>query len=54
MARRKRKSIFSEYMAFLKHNKAYWMLPIVLVLLLLAGVLIFGGTSAAPYIYTLF
>ncbi len=50
----KRKSIFSEYLAFLKHRKAYWMTPIVVVLLLLAALMIFGGTSAAPFIYTLF
>ncbi len=50
----RRTSIFSEYFAFLKHNKAYWMVPIVLVLLLLAALLVFGGSAAAPFIYTLF
>lgn len=50
----KRQSIVSEFLAFLKHNKAYWMVPILLVLLLLTVLVIFGGTSAAPFIYTLF
>ena len=50
----KRQGIFSEFLAFLKHNKAYWMVPIILVLLLLAALVVFGGTSAAPFIYTLF
>jgi len=50
----RRASIFSEFYAFLKHNKAYWMVPIVVVLLLFAAVLILGGSSAAPFIYTLF
>ena len=50
----KRATIFSEFYAFLRHNKAYWMVPIVVVLLLLAALLVFGGSSAAPFIYTLF
>lgn len=50
----KRASIVSEFYAFLRHNKAYWMVPIVVVLLLLAMLLVFGGSSAAPFIYTLF
>ena len=50
----KRQSILSEFLAFLKHNKAYWMVPIVVVLLLLAALIVFGGSSAAPFIYTLF
>ena len=50
----KRKNIVSEFVGFLRHNKAYWMVPIILVLLLLAALILFGGTSAAPFIYTLF
>ncbi len=40
---------------FLMARKKYWLFPIVLVLLLL-GVLIVigGGSSVAPFIYTLF
>jgi len=40
---------------FLMERKAYWLVPIILVLLLL-GVLIVlgGGSSVAPFIYTLF
>jgi hypothetical protein len=44
----------SEFVAFLRHNKAYWLVPIGIVLLLLAVLLILGGTGAAPFIYTLF
>ena len=50
----KRSSIVGEFLAFLKHNKAYWMVPIIVVLLLLAALIVFGGSSAAPFIYTLF
>ena len=47
-------SVVSELFGFLWANKAWWLAPIV-VMLLLVGVLIFlGGTVAAPFIYTLF
>jgi hypothetical protein len=47
-------SLLSEFLEFLAHNKKWWMLPILFVLLLL-GVLIFlSNTAAAPFIYNLF
>lgn len=47
-------SLVGEFWLFLKQNKKWWMLPILLLILLL-GVLIFlSGTAAAPFIYTLF
>ena len=39
--------------AFAWQNKAWWIVPIVLVLLLLTLLVIVGQTSA-PFIYTLF
>ena len=45
---------FMEFLDFLVHNKAWWLTPIILVLLLV-GVLIFlSGSVAAPFIYPLF
>lgn len=50
----KRLSLLAEFWEFLKHNKKYWLLPILLVMLMM-GVLIFlSGSAAAPFIYTLF
>jgi hypothetical protein len=47
-------SLVSEFLSFLAHNKKWWLLPIMIVMLLL-GVLIFlSSTAAAPFIYTLF
>ncbi len=43
-----------EIVEMLKHNKKYWMIPIVVILALFAVLLILGSTSAAPFIYTLF
>jgi hypothetical protein len=46
-------SLLAEFVDFLRHNKKWWLLPILLVLLLF-GVLIFlSGTGVAPFIYTL-
>lgn len=40
---------------FLKATKAWWMAPVVIVLLLI-GLLLFaaGGTAIAPFVYALF
>lgn len=50
----KRTSIPAEFLAFVLQHKAYWMIPIIIVLLLFALILILGGTGAAPFIYTIF
>ena len=46
--------IVSEFVQFLKTNKKYWMIPLLVTLLALGALIILGGTSAAPFIYTLF
>lgn len=54
LARKKRPSLLAEFWDFLKHNKKWWLLPIIVVLLLVGLALIAGGTGLAPFIYTLF
>jgi hypothetical protein len=41
--------------AFLKHNKRWWMVPVIILMLLL-GVLLMvtQGSPLAPLIYTIF
>lgn len=40
---------------FLKVRKKFWLLPSILVLLLFAVLIVFGGGNAiAPFIYTIF
>jgi hypothetical protein len=46
--------IAGEFMAMLKQNKKYWLIPIILILLLVGVLIILGSTAAAPFIYTLF
>jgi len=49
-----RTGLMAEFWDFLKHNKKWWLGPILVVLLLVAALVILGGTAAAPFIYTLF
>jgi drug/metabolite transporter superfamily protein YnfA len=49
-----RGGFLAEFWGFMKQNKKWWLLPLLLALLLF-GVLIFlSGTGLAPFIYTLF
>jgi hypothetical protein len=54
-AREERHSgLLREFWGFLKDNKKWLMIPVI-VLLLIFGLLIFlAGTGVAPFIYTLF
>jgi hypothetical protein len=45
--------LLAEFGHFAWQNKAWWIVPVVLVLLLLSA-LIVAGSSVAPFIYTLF
>ncbi|MDP3920187.1 MAG: DUF5989 family protein [Candidatus Omnitrophota bacterium] len=48
-------SILGEFWDFLKVRKKWWLAPIVIVLVLLGGLIVFTESSAlAPFIYTLF
>ncbi len=47
-------NILREFWDYLMENKAWWLAPIVAVLLLVGGLLLLSGTAAAPFIYTLF
>lgn len=49
-----RQSLLREFFAFLSENKKWWLLPIILTLLGLAGLVFLGGTAVAPFVYTLF
>ena len=49
-----RTGFISELWDFLKHNKKWWLLPIILCLLFFGLLIVLGGTSIAPFIYTLF
>ena len=45
--------LLKEFGQFAWHNKAWWIVPVVLVLLLLAFFIV-TGQAVAPFIYQLF
>lgn len=48
-------SFLAEMWRYLKRRKKFWLLPILIVLALFGGVLIFAkGSAVAPFIYALF
>jgi len=51
---RKAPGVVGEFWEFLKHNKKWWLLPILVVLVLVGVLLVLGSTAVAPFIYTLF
>ena len=53
-AEEERLSLVAEFWIFLKENKKWWMLPILLILGLVALLVVLGGSGAAPFIYTMF
>lgn len=47
--------LIKDLWSFMKERKKLWLAPIVVVMVLLGGLLIFAQSSAiAPFIYTLF
>ncbi len=45
--------LLRDFWGFAVENKAWWIIPMIIVLLLLA-LFIAAGSSVAPFIYTLF
>ncbi len=54
LAHQKRPSLVVEFWYFLKYNKKWWLLPILVTLLLLCLLVLVGGSGLAPFIYTVF
>jgi hypothetical protein len=47
-------SLAAEFLDFLKHNKKWWLLPILLMIALFGLLMALASTGVAPFIYTLF
>ena len=47
--------VLSEFIQFLREEKKYWLVPVVVVFVLFGLLLVFSQSSVvAPFIYTLF
>ena len=46
--------IFAEFVDFLRHNKKWWLLPILLMIAVFGLLMVLASSPAAPFIYTLF
>jgi hypothetical protein len=48
-------SFLAEFWMFLRARRKFWLLPILLLMVLIGGLLVFAqGSAVAPFIYTLF
>lgn len=44
--------LIAEFWDFIRENKKWWLIPIILIILLMAGFVLLG--PAAPFIYPMF
>lgn len=50
-----KQSLVREFFLFIKHEKKWWLVPLVAVLLLVGALIVFAGSSPlAPFLYPLF
>jgi hypothetical protein len=53
-AAKREAGLLREFYGFLMESKKWWLLPLLIAFALVAGLVVLGGTGAAPFIYTLF
>ena len=54
LSKEERPSLLADFWLFLKTNKKWWLLPILIVLGLLGALVLLSSTAIAPFIYPLF
>jgi hypothetical protein len=55
MVQMARASLISELWQFMRMRKKFWLLPIIVIMVLVGGLLVFAqGSALAPFIYTIF
>ena len=54
LGREGQNGLVSEFFAYVRQSRKWWLLPILLALLVLGALVFLSGTGAAPFIYTLF
>ena len=53
-AGRSQGGVISEFWSFLRDNRKWWLVPMLVVLLLLGVLVVLAGSGLAPFIYTMF
>lgn len=49
------KNLLQEFWYFLRYRKAWWLMPIIVMLVVVGFLLVFGqSTALSPFIYALF
>jgi hypothetical protein len=46
--------LLADMWAFMRHNKKWWLTPIILSIVVLGVLVVLSSTAAAPFIYALF
>ena len=47
--------LLKDLWGFMRERRKFWLAPIIIVMLLLGGLIVFSqGSAVAPFIYTLF
>ncbi len=50
-----KQSLVKEFILFVKHEKKWWMVPLIAVLLVVGFLIVFASSSPlAPFLYPLF
>ena len=54
LASRGKGSVISDFWHLFRRTRKWWLGPVVLLMLALAGLMLLSGSAVAPFIYTLF
>ena len=53
-ATQQRTGLVREFWDFLKDNKKWWLLPIIVMILLIGAMVVLTSTGVGPFIYAMF
>lgn len=53
-AQQKRVGLVRDFLDFLKYNKKWWLLPILITFGILGALVLLQATGVGPFMYTLF
>lgn len=54
LAKARESGLAVEVLRFVAHTRKWWLAPIIIMMLMVAGLLVLTGTGVAPLIYALF